>query len=45
MSSMLKASVELRQMNRQRAQRAWLVEMIAESFPDKRAKPQKVEAA
>ena len=45
MSTMQEVSAELRQMNRQRAQRAWLDEMIAESFAEKRAKPQNVEAA
>lgn len=44
-SSIEQVSAELRQISRQRAQRAWLDEMIAESFAEKRVRPKDAEAA
>lgn len=43
MSSIEEVEAELQQMSRQRAQRAWLDEMIAESFDKKRAEPRETE--
>jgi hypothetical protein len=44
MSSIDDVEAELQQMSRQRAQRAWLDEMIAEGFANKRTKPHETEA-
>ena len=44
MSSIEDVEAELQQMSRQRAQRAWLDEMIAEGFAKKRAEPRETEA-
>jgi hypothetical protein len=44
MSSIDDVEAELQQMSRQRAQRAWLDEMIAEGFAKKRTKPHETEA-
>ncbi|PWL33559.1 DUF4407 domain-containing protein [Marivita sp. XM-24bin2] len=44
MSSIEEVDAEFQQMSRQRAQRAWLDRMIAESFSEKRSKPQDMKA-
>jgi hypothetical protein len=45
MSSIEEVEAELKQMSRRSAQRAWLDQMIAESFAKKRAEPHEMEAA